>query len=96
MENNIFADNGARRQADNPSFRLSGEITARKFDGRRYVTEITTSQSFDTADLPDSVVRIGGQWSVIKSSGPSSLVVWGKITDESARADVLDHYVAQQ
>src|SRR5207249_9970836 len=52
-ENNIIADNGQPRekgkkvtkQAPKPAFRLTGDITARKFDASRYVTEITTSKT---------------------------------------------------
>src|SRR5438094_623864 len=97
MENNTIADNGvpgkkARRVAPKPSFRLAGDITARKFDARRCVTEIATSKALGKESLSGSVVRIGGQWSIIKSSGPSSLTIWGKITDDAARLEILDHY----
>ena len=93
MENNIIADNGAKRTAATPSFRLSGDITARKFDARRYVTEIGTSQDLGKEDLSGSVVRIGKQWSVVKSSGPGSLVIWGKVTDEAPKVEILAHYL---
>lgn len=96
MENNIIADNGARKEPARPSFRLAGEITDRKFDARHYVTEIRTSKDLGKEVLPGSAVRIGGQWSVVKSSGPSSLIIWGKITDEAARVEVLDHYLPKQ
>lgn len=92
MENNIIADNGARREKAKPSFRLAGDITARKFDPRQYVTEIVTSQELGKEDLSASVVRIGGQWSVVKSSTPGRLTIWGKITDEAGRVEVLDDY----
>jgi hypothetical protein len=92
MENNIIADNGLKRQAAKPAFRLAGDISARKFDASHYVTEIATTKPLGKEDLSGSVVRIGGQWSVIKASGPSSLIVWGKITDEASRVEVLDHY----
>jgi hypothetical protein len=100
MENNTIADNGTPRQKGKkvpkappkPSFRLTGDITARMFDARRHVTEITTSQAFGKEDLSGSVVRIGAQWSVIKSSGPRGLTVWGKITDKAPRFEILDHY----
>jgi hypothetical protein len=95
-ENNVIADNGARRAPPKPSFRLTDEITARKFDERRYVTEITTSKGLGKADLAGSVVRIGADWSVVKSSGPNSLIIWGKITDDAARVEVLDHYVTKK
>jgi hypothetical protein len=95
MENNIIADNGARKEPAKPSFRLTGEITARKFDARRYVTEITTPKDLGKEVLPGSVVRIGGQWSVVQSSGANSLIIWGKITDEAARVEVLDNYAAK-
>ena len=93
MENNVIADNGAKREPAHPSFRLSGPISQRKIDTRRYVTEISTGQALGKEDLAGSVVRIGGQWSVVKSSGPGSLVLWGLITDEAANFEVLDHYL---
>jgi hypothetical protein len=93
-ENNVIADNGARREPAKPSFRLAGDITARKFDARGYVTEITTDKALAREDLSGSVVRIGTQWSVVKSAGPNGLVLWGKITDEGPRVEVLDQYVA--
>lgn len=97
LENNIIADNGvpgkkARKQAPKPSFRLAGDITARKFDARRYVTEIVISKALGKEDLSASVVRIGGQWSIVQSSGPGSLTIWGKITDKAARFEILDRY----
>jgi hypothetical protein len=96
MENNIIADNGAKREAAKPSFRLVADITARKFDARHYVTEIATGKPLGKEDLSASVVRIGAQWSIVKSSGPGGLTIWGKITDESARVEVLDHYAAKK
>jgi hypothetical protein len=95
MENNIIADNGARRESAKPSFRLAGYITARKFDVRGYVTEIATSTALGKEDLSGSVVRIGGQWSVVKSSGPDRLIIWGKITDEAKEFEILDQYAAK-
>jgi hypothetical protein len=101
MENNTIADNGAqgkkaRKEMPKPSFRLTADITARKFDARRYVTEIAASKAFGKEDLSGSVVRIGAQWSIIKSSSPSSLIIWGKITDEATKVEVLDHYVTRK
>src|SRR5262249_27667867 len=34
MENNVIADNGVRKEPAQPSFRLSGDVTSRKFDER--------------------------------------------------------------
>jgi hypothetical protein len=96
MEDNIVADNGAKRTAATPSFRLTGAITTRKFDARRWVTEIDTSQDFRNEDLSGSVVRIGKQWSVVKSNHPSSLVIWGTVTDEAARVEILDTYLTSK
>ncbi|MBW3596732.1 MAG: hypothetical protein KY475_05590, partial [Planctomycetes bacterium] len=94
MENNIIADNGAKRETATPSFRLTGDITAREFDERRYVTQIGTNKELGKEDLSGSVVRVGGQWSVVKSSSPGSLVVWGKIAEEAPKLEILDEYVA--
>jgi hypothetical protein len=96
LENNIVADNGAKRTAATPALRLAGEITHRKFDARRWVTEIATSRDFRKDDLAGSVVRVGKQWSVVKSNDAHSLVIWGQITDEAARVEVLDHYAARE
>jgi hypothetical protein len=76
-----------------PSFRPSGAITGRKFDARRRVTEIGTSQDLGKEDLSGSGVRIGQQWSVVKSGGPGSLVIRGKITDEAPKVEILAHYL---
>ena len=45
--------------------------------------------------LAGGVVRIGKEWSVIKSSGPDGLVIWGKFTDETPKFEVLDPYTAK-
>jgi hypothetical protein len=93
MENNVIADNGAKRELAKPAFRTSDDITASKFNARHYVTEIATSKSLGTEDFSGSVVRIGAQWSVVKASSPSGLTVWGKITDKAAKVEVLDRYL---
>jgi hypothetical protein len=103
MENNIIMDNGAKKQPARPAFRLAGEISSRKFDTRRYVTEFATSKPLGAEiavgktrhleSLGGSVVRIGGQWSVVKSSSPEGVVLWGQITDETSRIEVLESYV---
>jgi hypothetical protein len=95
MENNIIADNGAKRNPATPKFRLTSDISDRKFDARSYVTEIGTSAALgkDHA-LAGDVVRVGKQWSVVKSNGPSSLTIWGKVTDEAAKVEILDRYEA--
>jgi predicted outer membrane repeat protein len=91
LENNVIADNGARRQLPTPSFRLSGDITASKFDPLRQVTELTTARPAD--DLAGSIVRIGGQWSVVKAVAPDRLIIWGKITDPARKFEILDRYI---
>jgi hypothetical protein len=96
LEDNVIVDNGAKRQAPTPTFRITGDITARKFNTQRYVTEVATSTSLSSAPLAGSVVRIGAQWSVVKSSHAGGLVVWGKITDKAARVEILDQYLAKK
>lgn len=91
LEDNVIADNGARRELAKPAFRLTGAISARTFDARAFVTEIKTAAPLKE-DLAGSVVRIGKEWSVVKSSGPTGLVVWGKFTDETPKFEVLDRY----
>jgi hypothetical protein len=92
-ENNVEADNGAKRTLATPKFRLAVDISARKFDPRSYVTEITTSAPLGKDHLlAGSVVRIGGQWSVVKTNAAGSLTLWGKITDEAAKAEILENY----
>ena len=57
-------------------------------------SEFAVGAALGKEDLSGSVVRVGGQWSVVKSSAPGRLVVWGKITDESAKLEILDDYLA--
>jgi hypothetical protein len=71
---------------------LAGDIASRAFDPRRWVTEIATPKSFGKEDLAGAVVRVGGQWSVVKESASGRLTVWGKVTDEAAQFEILDHY----
>lgn len=100
IENNTIADNGTPREKGKkvtkappkPSFRLAGDITAIKFDPQRQVTEIATNMAQGSENLAGSVVRVGAQWSVLKSSSSAGLVVWGMITDKATRVEVLDHY----
>jgi hypothetical protein len=95
MHDNIIADNGAKREPATPKFRLTGDITARQFDARSYVTEIDTNADLaKDHELAGSVVRVGKQWSVVKSNSPGSLIIWGRITDEGAKVEILDHYGA--
>lgn len=94
VENNIMEDNGAKRQPATPKFRLTGEITDRRFDARSYVTEISTNAGLGKDHtLAGSVVRVGKQWSVVKSNSPERLIVWGKITDEADKVEILDDYL---
>jgi hypothetical protein len=94
-EGDILLDNGAKRVAPTPKFRLSGEIAATKFDSRQYVTEIAM-KSLGSEDFSGSVIRIGKQWTVVKSSSPAGLTLWGKITDKATKVDVLDRYQAKK
>jgi hypothetical protein len=96
MQDNIVADNGAKRDPATPKFRLTGDITARHFDERGYVTEIGTSAALGKEHaLSGSVVRIGKQWSVVKTNDSKSLVIWGKVTDEAAQVEILADYRPQ-
>jgi hypothetical protein len=92
MENNIIADNGYRKIPATPVFRLAADISASKFDARRYVTELTTSKPLDAEDLSGSVVRVGKQWTVVKASSPDGLILWGRVTDKATKIEVLDRY----
>lgn len=94
MENNIITDNGFKKIPAKPAFRLAGDVTGIKFNPRQYVTEIATSKPLGSEDFSGSVVRIGKQWSVVKSSNP--LVLWGKLTDTAPKVEVLDRYVQKQ
>jgi hypothetical protein len=96
MENNVIADNGAKREPARPVFRLVAEVTGRSFDADRYVTEFAVSGNLRREDLAGSAVRVGKQWSVVKSTGPGSVVVWGKMTDDALKLEILDHYLATQ
>jgi hypothetical protein len=106
MEDNVIQDNQESKNQSSCKFRLTGQITGRNFDQRRYVTEITTSADLSSHRnvhtiyerqpaedaLSGAIIRIGEQWSVVKSSEPNKLVVWGKITDDTAKFDLLDLY----
>lgn len=96
LENNVITDNGLKRQPATPVFRATSAITASKFDDRRFVTEIATSQPLGKERLEGSVVRIGAQWSVVKSATPAGLTIWGRITDKTAKVDVLDSYLPKK
>jgi len=93
-ENDIIADNGFKKTPATPAFRRAGEIAAIKFDARHYVTEIATK--LGSEDFSGSVVRIGKQWTVVKSGNPAGLVLWGKITEKAAKVEVLDRYLAKK
>jgi len=91
-----MADNGAKRDPATPKFRLTGEITGRQFDERGYVTSVGTSADLGKEHaLAGSVVRIGKQWSVVKTNDAKSLVIWGKITDEASAVEILADYRPQ-
>ena len=95
MEDNLVADNGAKRLPATPKFRFTADVAARKFDERSYVTEIGTSAALGKDHvLAGSVVRVGKQWSVVKSNGPNRLIIWGKITDEAPDVEFLADYSA--
>ncbi|WP_428939765.1 right-handed parallel beta-helix repeat-containing protein [Fontivita pretiosa] len=110
MHDNVIADNQEDRSTSRPKIRLSGEIASRSFDQRRYVTEMTLSQDLPAAPqrratlrdrersrLEGGVIRVGQQWSVIKSgptsANPKTIIVWGKVTDPATTFEILDHYV---
>jgi hypothetical protein len=95
MEDNVIADNGQKGQPAKPAFRLRGDITGRKFDPRRWVTEFQTAggdKPLEANELAGEVVRIGKQWSVICSNEPDRLVIWGKFSEEAPSFEVLDDY----
>ncbi len=92
MENNVIADNGAKREPARPTFRLAADITARNFDAGHYVTRFTVNNDLRKEDLAGCAVRIGKQWSVVKSSAAGNVEVWGKIADDAAKIEVLDGY----
>jgi len=94
LENNIIADNGARREPATPSFRFAGDITAANYDPQRHVSELaTTASSRPAEDLTGSIVRIGAQWSVVKATGTGKLFIWGRITEQATKFEILDHYL---
>jgi hypothetical protein len=99
LEDNIVEGNGELRGDGSdvtPRFRLSGAITGRTFDAERAVTSFTVGKPIGEDEgyaIEAAPVRIGRQWSVIRSAGPDGLVVWGKVTDESKTFEVLDTYL---
>jgi hypothetical protein len=90
MENNTIQDN----ESGNPKFRLSADVSGRSFDASRHVTTFNTSADLGKQDLSGGVVRIGKQWSVINASAPNKIEVWGKISDEASKLEVLDPYAS--
>src|SRR5262249_52158812 len=103
-ENNTIVDNGTPRekgkkiakQPPKPTFRVTSDITSRKFDPTHFVTEIITSQALSKEALAGGVFRIGEQWRVVRSSSATSLLIWGKLTDQGAMIEVLDHYATKK
>jgi hypothetical protein len=89
-EDNVITDNDAKKT---PKFRFTSDASSRKFDQRQFVTEFATSSDPGKGDLGGSAVRIGKQWSIVKSSGPRSVVVWGRIDDETPKIEVLESYL---
>ena len=103
-EDNIIADNEMTRQQAkskgidtdkdipaSPKIRLSGNIDAKNFDPTYYVTEIKVNEPMG-GELAGRVIRIGEQWSIIKSSDETGLIVWGKIDDDAKTFEILDDY----
>lgn len=92
-ENNLSEDNGEKRIPATPKFRLAADITAHEFDARHYVTEVTVKADLGKDHLLAGIpVRIGGQWSVVKSNTGKTLTIWGKIIDEAGKVEFLDDY----
>jgi hypothetical protein len=93
MENNFSEDNGEKRIPATPKFRLAADISAREFDARHYVTEIAVNADLGKDHLlAGTPVRIGKQWSIVKSNTGKTLTIWGKITDDAAKLELLDDY----
>jgi len=48
-------------------------------------------------DLAGSIIRIGTQWTVVRSTAPGSLSVFGKLTDQQpappAKFEILERYL---
>ncbi len=94
-EDNLVADNGAKRTKATPSFRFSSDIAGRKYDPHACVTEFNVSSDLTREKLASAVVRIGGQWSVVKASDSKSMTVWGRVTDDAKQIDVLSSYSSE-
>lgn len=90
-EGNIIEDN----ESGSPKFRANGKITGREFEPHRFVTEITTDRPWtdEDIDLEGAPVRIGQQWSLVKSVEPDGIVVWGHVTDQAQTFKILDDYL---
>jgi hypothetical protein len=54
------------------------------------------AESISKEKLAGSVVRIGKQWSIIRSNTDQGLVVWGRITDEGGKVETLEDYTAAE
>jgi hypothetical protein len=93
-EGNVEAGNGAKRDPATPRFASTAEITKRNYDERACVTVLSISSESGNITAPGSIVRIGKQWSVVKSGDPAGVVVWGRISDEATKVEVLSAYTA--
>jgi hypothetical protein len=71
-KDDIILDNGAKRVAPTPKFRLSGEIAASKFGSRQHVTEIAT-KSLGSEDFSGSVISVGKLIPVRRDTGAHSV-----------------------
>lgn len=98
MEDNVIKDNGdprGRGGDGSPSFAVTGDIAGREFDATHFVTQIATGKPLpEKNELAGSAVRVGRQWSIVKSAGPKGLMVWGRVMDGDAKAfEILDSYL---
>lgn len=60
---------------------IKGTIAGRTYGPDRHVTTIQVSGAQIGIPLAGRVINVGGQWSVIQSSTPDQINVWGHISD---------------
>lgn len=73
---------------------LRGRVVSRRYDPAWATTEFVID-GFSISPIPDlagRVIRLGEQWSVIKSAGNGRAVVWGELTDRAGEVFILGTY----
>ena len=72
---------------------LEGTLTDKTYLEDSFVTQLQVGGAgLGDQDLAGRVIRIGEQWSVVKSNTAAQIVVWGELTDEAQSFTILGTY----